>query len=171
MDCKHERQARLDRWIKDSKGDACAFCLQAEVEKLKAALHDAEAIGDFSEELRSRYLLKQEIERLNASIEDIGTDRDPLWVEACRIKKERDKLKAENRELKLEAIAAETIKYHPEEDGLTREVKLCKALELWRDFYHMDDKHFTSKHGPHVSKNDLLKVTEEALKGDSPSHS
>jgi len=36
MDCKHERQARLDQWIEDLKGVACAFCLQAEVERLKA---------------------------------------------------------------------------------------------------------------------------------------
>jgi len=46
------------------------------IEELKAALHDAEAIGDFSDELRSRYRLKQEIERLKGENEEFKTALD-----------------------------------------------------------------------------------------------
>ncbi len=45
MDCKHEKQARLDQWIEDQTGNACAFCLKDEVELLKAeAKFDGESV-------------------------------------------------------------------------------------------------------------------------------
>lgn len=36
--------------------------------------------------------LKAEVERLNADIEKIGTQDDPMWVEACRLKTEVERL-------------------------------------------------------------------------------
>jgi len=44
--------------------------LVTKVEQLKDALHNAEAIGDFSDELRSRYQLKQKAEYWRNMLED-----------------------------------------------------------------------------------------------------
>ena len=63
MDCKHERQARLDQWIEDQTGSACAFCLKAEVE------------------------------RLNAQVDTIGSESDPMMIELRRQKDENERLR------------------------------------------------------------------------------
>ena len=69
---------------------------------------------------------------------------------------EVERLMAENRELKLEAIAAESVQYHPEEDGHTREAKLREALEKVKASHTM---------GTWLSSADMIHVAEEALKG------
>lgn len=128
----------------------CALCLKAEIDKLKAALHDAEAIGDFSEELRSRYRLKQEIERLEGEIDSLKAKNDLLctaiddqqrrrWeIKQDKIcaEEERDKLKAESEtteneksELMLKVTGLRTTASNLQADNKN----LRKALEVIRD--------------------------------------
>jgi len=72
----------------------CMGCHDEEVKELKDALHGAEAIGDFSDELRSRYRLKQEVERLNEVLTVASTQIDSR-------EKEIDKLREALEEIKL----------------------------------------------------------------------
>ncbi len=74
MDCNHERQARLDQWIEDQTGSACAFCLKDEVEKLKAS---NENLGNDYVLCYDKYKHLQDTnDKLREALEDIKN-----WVE------------------------------------------------------------------------------------------
>ena len=115
---------------------------------------------------------KAEVEKLKANndllckvVNDQQKRRWEMKQDKIIVEEERDKLMAENRELKLEAIAAEAVKYHPEEDGHTREAKLREALEKVREH-----EQSWLEHGSYDGKEDgtveLLKDIDKALKGD-----
>jgi hypothetical protein len=73
--------------------------LIAEIERLRAALHDAEAIGDFSEELRDRLALKEAA----ACVPQIMVERDELAKQVLQF---RDAIEAYSRlEISLGKLA------------------------------------------------------------------
>lgn len=84
---------------------------------------------------------------------------------------EVEKLKAEITDLKLEAIAAESIQYHPGESGLIREAKLRDVLENLLDHYrdHLANAAYPADF-PEAGKMifeelEEVKQAREALKG------
>ncbi len=129
-----------------------AHVADKEIDKLKAEL--------------SSYLDGTVVTLLSNRILEMVTRED---VEKMKVvyEKERDKLKAENRELKLEAIAAEAIKYHPEEDGHTREAKLREALEEHGVHTSVDCTYGDVISSPDRPQKPCVCGLDEALKGDS----
>jgi len=91
MDCTHERQARLDQWIEDKTGKACAFCLQAEIERLK---------DDLTIILKERNDLKIETERLKAESESLKERLEDVYLKDTGKTREINILTKENRELR-----------------------------------------------------------------------
>ena len=88
MDCKHERQARLDQWIEDQTGSACAFCLKAEVERLEAELEQKKT-NVLPPRVRPPLVIEPseddlEIAKLRKALEEIRHDHNPPGYK-CRI--------------------------------------------------------------------------------------
>ena len=76
-----------------------------------------------------RNCLATEVDKLNARIEDIGTDKDPLWVEANRLKAENETLntKVAMEQRTVSRFERRTAERWDEND------KLRKALEKARE--------------------------------------
>ena len=88
--------------------------LIAEVEKLQK--ESATYLGDAKDAF-------EEIEKLHAYIEKIGTEADPMWVEACRLKAESNVrlLALQDGKVVYEEMRAERDKLKAEIDKITLE--------------------------------------------------
>ena len=176
MDCKHERQARLDQWIDDVQGIACAFCLKAEVERLKGDYAQAkEAIAHLEQgkplgELVGKQTIANqmaEINRLKAAIETIGTDADPVWVEACRLKTENEMLntKVAMEQRTVSRFERRTTERWNENNKLRKALEpFVKHIRLHNEVHISPKRDIACPAGPTYADYDRA---NEALKGDS----
>ncbi len=166
----------------------CVLCLKAEVERLKAENTQAkEAIAHLEQgkplgELVGKQTIANqmtEIKKLEAAIDTIGTDADPMWVEACRLKTENEKLKTRMKD-EYEENSKWTNGAAIERDNLKTEVKrlteqygsdtskifrLAKVISNLRKALEVLRNH-TRLHG--TLPEWLAKHCDEALKGDKP---
>lgn len=184
MDCKHERQARLDQWIEDVKGDACAFCLQAEVEKLKAknvSVQEqlqitATAAVDLTHE-RDKLKAEREdasalgderIRKLEAEIQATKDFHESVLDEACNVyqkhctcvpvlRLEQHKLMVENERLLNNPLDRQL--YHMQDAQLAKLREALRAMKV--------DLDIRTDYSIHTLRSVMLENIDEALKGDS----